>query len=130
MKFATSWLPKTVAFFSIITILNSCHSTKGSIISTQEKLTKVKIIEMRPFNSVNLMKSVNESVDTIFLISPGKKEYKIDTAEYVILKLSQVTRFQAGTMEQLGAYLITGKDTLWKGANITSAPKFYRILEE
>jgi len=33
-------------------------------------------------------------------------------------------------MEQLGAYLITGKDTLWKGANIITAPKFYRILEE
>ena len=129
MKFVT-WLSRIVAFFSIIIFLYSCYPTKGSIISTQEKFTKVKIIEMRPFNSVNLMKSVNESVDTIFLISQGKQEYKIDTVEYVILKLSQVTRFRVGTMEQLGAYLITGKDTLWKGANITSAPKFYRILEE
>jgi hypothetical protein len=130
MKFAT-WLSRIVAFFSIIIFLYSCYPTKGRIISTQEeKLTKVKIIELRPFNSVNLMKSVNESLDTFFLISPRKKEYKIDTAEYVILKLSHVTRFRAGTMEQLGAYLIIGKDTLWKGANITSAPKFYRILEE
>ena len=129
MKFVT-WLSRIVAFFSIIIFLYSCYPTKGSIISTQEKFTKVKIIEMMPFNSVNLMKSVNESVDTILLISPGKQEYKIDTVEYVILKLSQVTRFRVGTMEQLGAYLITGKDTLWKGANITSAPKFYRILEE
>ena len=73
MKFATSWLPKIVAFFSIITFLNSCYSTKGSITSTQEKFTKVKIIEMRPFDSVNLMKSVNESVDTIFFNKPRKK---------------------------------------------------------
>lgn len=93
-------------------------------------MTNIKLLEMKRFNSVNQIKSVNEKSDTIFIISFKKKEYEIDSSKFITLTLAQITRFRVGTMQQLGAYMIVGNDTLWRGPNSDYAPKFYRIIEQ
>jgi hypothetical protein len=122
---------KIIIPLSIIIFVCSCRSTNIKSVSVNDdELTSVKLIEMKQFNSVNQIKSVNEKFDTIFLISPGKREYEIDSSKFITLRLTQITRFRVGTMEQLGAYMITGNDTLWSGPSMKNAPKFYRIIEQ
>lgn len=108
----------------------ACKTTTRNTVSKSPKnLASVKLLEIKKYNSVNQFKSVSENFDTIFLLSQKKKEYIIDSSNFVYLRLEQITRFRVGTMEQLGAYLITGNDTLWSGQNIAKAPKFYWIVD-
>jgi len=122
---------KIVACLSIIIFISSCGSSNNSSVSaTKDELINVKLIEIKRFNSVNQIQSVSEKSDTLFLISPGKREYEIDTSKFIALRLTRITNFRVGTMEQLGAYMITGNDTLWSGPSTKNAPKFYRIIEQ
>ncbi len=122
---------KIAAFLSIIIFIYSCQPTNiGSVSAIEDELIDVKLIEIKRFNSVYQIKSVDEKLDTIFLISPEKREYKIDTSKFITLRLTQIKRFRVGKMEQLGAYLIAGNDTLWSEASTNNAPKFYRIIEQ
>ena len=81
------------------------------------------------FNSVSQIKSIKENLDTVFLISPNRREYQIDSSKFIALRLKEAMRFRVGQMEQLGAYFITGNDTLWSGRSTKNAPKFYWIDE-
>ena len=119
-----------LSFLSLIIFLWSCRPTNIKSVSTSNnEITNVKLIEMKRLNSVTQIKSVNEKFDTIFLISPNKKEYAIDTSKFISLRLMKVDRFRVGTMEAMGAYLIIGNGTLWSGESIKHAPMFYRIIE-
>ena len=120
---------KLIILLGLIALLMSCGTTKSTGSNKPIELTNVKLLEVTRFNSVNQIKSIKENLDTIFLISPNKREYQIDSSKFVTLKLTKVTRFRVGTMEQLGAYLVTGNDTLWSGRKIANAPKFYWIVE-
>jgi hypothetical protein len=119
-----------IILLGLIAFLLSCGTTKSTDFDKPEGLANVKLLEVKRFNSVNQIKCIKENMDTIFLISRNKREYQIDSSKFITLRLTQVTRFRVGTMEQLGAYLVSGNDTLWSGRTIENAPKFYWIVED
>ena len=120
---------KLILSSSLIALLLSCGTTKTTGSDKPGELINVQLLEVKRFNSVNQIKSVKENLDTVFLISPNKRDYSIDSSKFTTLRLREVTRFRLGQMEQLGANLVTGSDTLWSGLNIKNAPTFYWIDE-
>jgi len=109
--------------------LLSCRTTNKNVVDQQNELVKVKMFEVKIFNSVSQIKSIKENLDTVFLISPNRREYQIDSSKFIALRLKEAMRFRVGQTEQLGAYFITGNDTLWSGPSTKNAPKFYWIDE-
>ncbi|MEO5776314.1 MAG: hypothetical protein ABIQ27_05380 [Flavobacterium sp.] len=113
----------------VILIIVSCGTSKQP---DEKYLTsKNKVLNIKEFNSVFLLKSISQSgSDTTYILSAKKdilKKAKLpysfsnDAHELIVdgvynFQLSPV-RFRSSSMENLGVYLVFDNDTLYKGAN-------------
>ena len=100
----------------------------------------ISIIEIKEFDYSYRLKGINKLRDTILIISfkdkfynkyrinkpTGSKE-KIQCKKEYYFKLVQI-KLQASTMEQLGAFIIIEKDTLWKANSYKNIPPSYKSL--
>jgi hypothetical protein len=101
--------------------------------------SKNKIIGIQEFNSVFVLKSINEStLDTTYILS-AKRDYlkkqkltepfkdgegeSITTNKTYSFELSSV-RYRTSNMENLGVYIVFDNDTIWRGANYNERKYF------
>ena len=100
----------------------------------------ISIIEIKEFDYSYRLKGINKLRDTILIISfkdkfynkyrinkPTGSEEKIQCKKEYYFKLVQI-KLQASTMEQLGAFIIIEKDTLWKANSYKNIPPSYKSL--
>jgi hypothetical protein len=97
----------------------------------------IKVIDIEEYKYAYLLKGIEyQSKDTIIIVSFKEKFYskhnlkkpddsgykKVNINNYYSFKLLQI-KPQVSNMEQLGAFIIVEKDTLWKGQSYKTMPK-------
>jgi len=125
--------------YMVIGILLGCSSSKDLV--EQSKNIRLNVIDIKEYEYVYRIKATeSKSQDTVLVMSLKSSFYtknnlknpnKLSVIESEILKGQQYNfkvlpvKPQVSKMEQLGAFVIVEKDTLWKEKSYKDMPKLY-----
>jgi hypothetical protein len=119
---------RTLSILFSFMILFGCSTSKKS--NQVFPIGENKIIDIREYNSVFVLKTINEStLDTSFILSPKrnffrkqklKEPFNDNAGKSIIMDKSyyfkvSTVRFRANAMENLGLYIVFDNDTIWRG---------------
>jgi len=116
-------------------ILFSCSSTNKfetksfTVIKVEEfdQFYRFKSVDENLNDTVNLISLKNQQLRKAGEVSSFNATSKIIAENQYNFKLQKI-KTRVSTMEQLGQWVIIGKDTLWKGNSKQIAPKYFYSL--
>ena len=120
-------------FLVLLMFICSCTSQNlSNTIKTESK--RLKVVKIISYNGFYELTTVKEDIsDTLLIISykkgfskkDKKTQLQIVEDRYYKFELS-IIKPRVSTMEQLGAYMIFGEDTLYRASSSKELPRMYQ----
>ncbi len=126
-------MTKYLAVFLIAACIG-CIGRKKTTIKKTGNFTDIKIVGINKTKNYYILKGLKEgNSDTLFIVSYKEEGDLEKESMKTIIEIGSIYNFTLGnvrtrvsSMQQLGQFIIVGKDTLWKGGPEENPPLYYQ----